>query len=538
MYLAAATANDRTRFFDVLSMNGVAQVANKYPSATVIFVDKKQRDAKAPKVDELFRILLARAKPIRTETGWHNCALESAKRLILNVLQNPDAKIETFARTSADANEDTSLTHGYVYAFANKKHGWLKVGMTSKNEEERCWSRIRDYIKAHSLPPDGWDFVGFIPCMQAQKLETLIHRKLKKFRVANGRSQELFKCSLAVYLGVLDVLDEFIEANSPDMAAEAARREREKQEREAREAQQRAYTEAQERERRERDAREREAREGEAREAQQRAYAEAQERERCERDAREREAREGEAREAQQRAYAEAQRRELDEEARKQRERESRQHDKENVGKRLRYAVLGVIGLLILSAMIASAPSPPAPARQTPVATRQQDAEAARLREANAAKQHEAEQAEAQRKYEAQQRALADALERAQQAEGEAARLREAEQTRQREAAQRTANTTCQFSLNDHRDLSVRFTNKTPDGHIQLVELNGNVLHEPSEWRWFTASATTTYASETQDVRIDVTGDRASYLGRDPDGRHSVGGTGSCSIIAGGPSAG
>ena len=476
MYLAAATANDRTRFFDVLSMNGVAQVANKYPSATVIFVDKKQRDAKAPKVDELFRILLARAKPIRTETGWHNCALESAKRLILNVLQNPDAKIETFARTSADANEDTSLTHGYVYAFANKKHGWLKVGMTSKNEEERCWSRIRDYIKAHSLPPDGWDFVGFIPCMQAQKLETLIHRKLKKFRVANGRSQELFKCSLAVYLGVLDVLDEFIEANSPDMAAEAARREREKQEREAREAQQRAY--------------------------------------------------------------AEAQRRELDEEARKQRERESRQHDKENVGKRLRYAVLGVIGLLILSAMIASAPSPPAPARQTPVATRQQDAEAARLREANAAKQHEAEQAEAQRKYEAQQRALADALERAQQAEGEAARLREAEQTRQREAAQRTANTTCQFSLNDHRDLSVRFTNKTPDGHIQLVELNGNVLHEPSEWRWFTASATTTYASETQDVRIDVTGDRASYLGRDPDGRHSVGGTGSCSIIAGGPSAG
>jgi hypothetical protein len=258
MYIAAATANDRTRFFDVVSLTGISQVANKYPSTTVVFVNKKQRDAKAPNADELFPLLLARAKPIRTDTGWHNCSLDGAKRLILNVLQNPNASIETFTRASKDGNENTSPTHGYVYAFANKKYGWLKVGMTSKNEEEQCWFRIRDYVKAHSLPSDGWDFVGFIPCMQAQKLEALIHRKLRKFRVAKGKSQELFKCSLSVYLSVLDLLDEFVEANSPDIAAEATRQEREQQEREA---QQRAYAAAQEHARREREHRERKERE-------------------------------------------------------------------------------------------------------------------------------------------------------------------------------------------------------------------------------------------------------------------------------------
>jgi hypothetical protein len=319
--------------------------------------------------------------------------------------------------------------------------------------------------------------------MQAQKLETLIHRKLKKFRVANGRSQELFKCSLAVYLGVLDVLDEFIEANSPDMAAEAARQEREKQEREAREAQQRAHEEAQEHAKREREQREREAREREELASRQR-----------EREERER------------------------------REREERRENK-NV---LRYAIPGVIGLFILFGIIANTTSPPArPAitqQTSPSAPTQRDLDDALKRARDAEGRLRQEQ---QRQHDAEQQ---------RQRDEEEAQRRE-EEARQREA-ERAANMICQFSLRDGRSLKVRFTDKTPDGHIKLVEIMNDELHDPSDWRWSSVGATTTYTSQTQNVRIDVTGDIAKYLGRDPDGRHSVGGTGSCSIIAGGLSAG
>jgi hypothetical protein len=64
MYLAAAVHNDtRARFFDALSMNGVAQIADKYPQASVIFADKAQRASDAPTADDLFNLLVARAKP-------------------------------------------------------------------------------------------------------------------------------------------------------------------------------------------------------------------------------------------------------------------------------------------------------------------------------------------------------------------------------------------------------------------------------------------------------------------------------------------
>jgi hypothetical protein len=43
-------------------------------------------------------------------------------------------------------------THGYVYAFAHQSNGWIKVGMTEKDDPQRCWGRINHYIKQHRLP--------------------------------------------------------------------------------------------------------------------------------------------------------------------------------------------------------------------------------------------------------------------------------------------------------------------------------------------------------------------------------------------------
>ena len=168
-YLAAAVHGDtRARFFDVLSMNGVAQVAAEYPNTTVIFADKSQRAKHAPQDNDLFRLLVSRAKSLATDTGWHNCSLSVAKRLIANVLENPQVEIKTFTPPKEDKNKGDAPSgreapsgrgatsgHGYVYAFAHKQEGWIKVGMTNKSDERRCWGRVRNYIQAHSLPDNG-----------------------------------------------------------------------------------------------------------------------------------------------------------------------------------------------------------------------------------------------------------------------------------------------------------------------------------------------------------------------------------------------
>ena len=102
-------------------------------------------------------------------------------------------------------------THGYVYAFAHQPNGWIKVGMTEKNDEQRCWDRIH-YIKQHRLPDEGWEFVGFVPTYKTRALETRIRRNLKTFRVLlEGNRTELFKCSVAMYLVTLNALNEFID---------------------------------------------------------------------------------------------------------------------------------------------------------------------------------------------------------------------------------------------------------------------------------------------------------------------------------------
>src|ERR1700688_1144553 len=99
-------------------------------------------------------------------------------------------------------------THGYVYAFAHQSKGWVKVGMTEKNDPQRCRDRINHYIKQHRLPDDGWELVTFIAPPKARELETKVHRSLKRFRVMlDGERTELFHCSVTTYLAAVTLLE-------------------------------------------------------------------------------------------------------------------------------------------------------------------------------------------------------------------------------------------------------------------------------------------------------------------------------------------
>jgi hypothetical protein len=223
-YLAAAVDGDtRARFFDVISMNGLAQVAAKYPNTTVIFADKTQRAKTAPSVDCLFGLLVSRAKPMATETGWHRCSLVAARRLIVNVLENPDAEIRTFdgiharaggmtkaqadaaaAKAKAEAEAAAKAraakakatkakadTHGYVYAFAHKQVGWLKIGQTDNDDQKACWDRITGYFRQHSLPTVGWEFVGFIPTKAPPRVRARNPHKIKSVPRCQRQSQRV-----------------------------------------------------------------------------------------------------------------------------------------------------------------------------------------------------------------------------------------------------------------------------------------------------------------------------------------------------------
>jgi T5orf172 domain len=104
------------------------------------------------------------------------------------------------------------MDHGYVYAFEHRARGWLKIGMTDKNDAEQCWRRIENYAKEHSLPADGWEMVSFIPSPKAHELETTLHQHLSMFRVKIGSQRtELFYCGVPMLQSILAGLREFVE---------------------------------------------------------------------------------------------------------------------------------------------------------------------------------------------------------------------------------------------------------------------------------------------------------------------------------------
>jgi hypothetical protein len=240
---------------------------------SVTAVSKDQRAQKAPKQSDLLPLIKARLAPAKlNDDGLFKGSKEFVRKILINLLENPKADVVTWDRAQyniwmteaearrqkereeAEAKEDAAAKahaeadakgrgrnrakHGYLYAFRYRNPTgaeWMKVGMTSIDDEAACWGRIKNYIEAHSLPRKGWEFVGFIASTEAQALEQRLHRRLRKYRIAQGNARELFRCSLSMYEAMLDAEYEFIMEHAPDTTNEEI--ERQKQEEAKRQAQ-------------------------------------------------------------------------------------------------------------------------------------------------------------------------------------------------------------------------------------------------------------------------------------------------------------
>jgi hypothetical protein len=224
------------------------------PNAVTV-VAKDQRAPTAPKQEDLFRVLKGRLAPVKLDAEWFRGGNGMISKAFANILENPDAQViywdkaqynvwateaeakrkaqeqaqadaEAEAAAKAKNEAKNKYKHGYVYAFRYryKNVEWMKVGMTDNDDEAACWLRIKDYIKQHDLPRDNWTFIGFIACMKAHELEQRLHRRLRKYRIKQGRMRELFRCSMLVYEAVTEAEYEFITANEPSTEAEEIER--------------------------------------------------------------------------------------------------------------------------------------------------------------------------------------------------------------------------------------------------------------------------------------------------------------------------
>jgi hypothetical protein len=371
--MAAICVADKFKLVDMLLPTVEAAMLNAFATSptpnAVTVVAKDQRAPTAPKQEDLFRLLKGRLAPVKLDAEWFRGSNGMISKAFANILENPNAQViywdkaqynvwateaeakrkaqqekaraerkaqeQAQARAQAKAEAEAEAEaeakakneaknkykHGYVYAFRYRHRNieWMKVGMTDNDDEAACWLRIKNYIKQHDLPRDGWSFVGFIACTQARELEQRLHRRLRKYRIKQGSMRELFRCSMLVYEAVTEAEYEFITTNEPDTEAEEI--ERAKQAEAKRQAQRDRGQQAKEKA-------EREAREKAVREGRERAEREARVlRERTEREARERAERERVEREAREKAVRQA--RERAEREQVEREELERQKQKE-----------------------------------------------------------------------------------------------------------------------------------------------------------------------------------------------------------------
>jgi hypothetical protein len=280
-YMAAISVADRFKLVDFPLPTMEAAMVNAFATSptpdAVTVVAKDQRASTAPRQEDLFRLVKGRLAPIRIDSQWFKGSIGLVYKAFTNVLENPNANVIHWdkaqyniwmteaeaarqAKEKAEARAKCSSQHGFVYAFRyrHKNVEWMKVGMTDSDDEAACWGRIKDYVKQHDLPRDGWSFVGFIASTQAHALEQRLHRRLRKYKITKGSMRELFRCSVVMYEAILDAEYEFITAHEPDTVD--AEIERAKQE-EARRQAAKAKAEAEAKARVDRETREKAERE-------------------------------------------------------------------------------------------------------------------------------------------------------------------------------------------------------------------------------------------------------------------------------------
>jgi TPR repeat protein len=109
---------------------------------------------------------------------------------------------------------EQAQSHGYVYSFYHETNNWLKVGFTSKPDEQACRARIVDYSKRHRLPVSGWRFIAFIATIKPHEIEQVLHESMRHFQVRHDTATELFSCSPDIFYSILLKHQEMLDQNS------------------------------------------------------------------------------------------------------------------------------------------------------------------------------------------------------------------------------------------------------------------------------------------------------------------------------------
>jgi hypothetical protein len=126
-YIVAIALRDRVRFADVTKPTpegAMTVIWARYPDAhAVVLAGKDQRAASAPSQKDLFDLMVARAAPWRQPDKSFRCDEAAARKLMVNVLENPGAEL---IRWDADkfnqfAEQAQTLTDDETFAQASAK---------------------------------------------------------------------------------------------------------------------------------------------------------------------------------------------------------------------------------------------------------------------------------------------------------------------------------------------------------------------------------------------------------------------------------
>jgi hypothetical protein len=158
-YIVAIALTDRVRFADVTKRtpeDAMTVIWSRYPDArAVLIAGKDQRASHAPSQKDLFDLMVARASPLRQPDKSFRCDEAAARKLMVNVLENPDAELirwdadafNKFAEQAQTPTEDEAFAEASVRAraavkaakaAAMKMQAAIKAVQAAAAEVEQC----------------------------------------------------------------------------------------------------------------------------------------------------------------------------------------------------------------------------------------------------------------------------------------------------------------------------------------------------------------------------------------------------------------
>ncbi len=155
----------------------------RYPTArAVTLAPKDQRASTAPKPDDLFRLVIKRAAPLELPNSSFRGGENVAKKLFLNVLENPKAKfihwdekhyrnwLEERRAKARRLTEDYMKEMSYIldkdnkFDVSEKAHACLKACNVFQEKVQRVMTEITSIVEIVAVRPtvrNSWDAIVY-----------------------------------------------------------------------------------------------------------------------------------------------------------------------------------------------------------------------------------------------------------------------------------------------------------------------------------------------------------------------------------------